>query len=106
MTVSANLMIETGRYRLGLELARKAERILSGSLPAGHWRIAAAQNIEGAALAGIGEYAQAEPLLLTSLAGLENAPIPRLAEDGRKRIAQLYTAWGRPEQARQYSSMP
>jgi tetratricopeptide (TPR) repeat protein len=106
MTVSANLMIETGRYRPGLELARQAERILAENLPAGHWRIAAAQNIEGAALAGIGEYAQAEPLLLTSLAGLENAPIPRLAEDGRRRIAQLYTAWGRPEKAQEYSSMP
>lgn len=106
MTVSANLLIETGRYSLGLELARKAEQILTGSLPAGHWRIAAARSIEGAALAGIGEFAEAEPLLLTSLEALENAPIPRLAEDGRRRIAQLYTAWGRPEKARQYASIP
>lgn len=106
MTVRADLMVLTGQYREGLETAREAERILSKSLPANHWRIAAAKSVEGAALAGIGQYEQAEPLLLTSLEGLAQAPIPQLADEGRKRVAQLYAAWGKPEKAQEYSTLP
>lgn len=106
MTALANLLFETRRFPEAIELAREAQRILLQSLPADHWRVAAAKNVEGAALARTGEYSQAEHLLLTSLAGLDQAPIPRLATDGRRRVAELYTAWGRPEKAQQYSMPP
>lgn len=105
MTVSANLMVATGRYAEGLELSREAQRILTQSLPESHWRIAAAKNSEGAALAGLGRYGEAEPLLLSSLEGLEQAPIPRLAEDGRRHVANFYSALGRPEEAKKYLAM-
>ncbi|HZD52552.1 MAG TPA: tetratricopeptide repeat protein, partial [Woeseiaceae bacterium] len=105
MTVYANLMVATGRYDEGLELSREAQRILLQSLPESHWRVAACRNVEGAALAGLGRYEEAEPLLLASLDGLEGAPIPRLAEQGRKHVADFYSAWGRPEEAEKYMAM-
>ena len=37
------------------------------SLPADHWLIAMAKNVQGAALTGLGRYAEAEKLLLASL---------------------------------------
>jgi tetratricopeptide (TPR) repeat protein len=105
MTVKANLLIATRRYTEALEVAREAQRILKKSLPEGHWRIAAAQYAEGEALAGIGQFEMAEPLLLSSLTGLERAPIPRLADDGRRRIAAFYSEWGKPEEGEKYLAM-
>lgn len=105
MTVLANLFVATGRYAEGLELSQEAQRVLTMSLPASHWRVAAASNIEGAALAGLGRFEEAEPLLLHSLEGLSQAPIPKLAEDGRRQVARFYSAWGRPEEARKFLAM-
>ncbi|MBT8110190.1 MAG: toll/interleukin-1 receptor domain-containing protein [Gammaproteobacteria bacterium] len=102
LAVLANLMIATGRFEEALQTARDARRILEQSVPDDHWLLAAATNVEGSALAGIGDYAQAEPLMLASLAGLEQAPIPNLAEEGRMRLADMYVAWGRPEEAAKY----
>ena len=65
-------------------------------------QVAAALNTEGAALAKLGAYADAEPLLVASLPGLENSPIPGLPDVGRKRLRELYLAWGRPEEAARY----
>ena len=64
--------------------------------------MAMASNVHGAALAGLGKYAEAEKLLLGSLKGLDGAPIPRLADKGRQRLAALYTSWGKPELAEPY----
>ena len=39
----------------------------------------------------------------TSLPGLGKAPIPNLEDRGRERLAELYLAWGKPEdEARKY----
>jgi hypothetical protein len=64
--------------------------------------VAAATSAEGAALAGQGQYAEAEPMLLSSLEGLANAPIPDLLPRTKATLANLYTAWGKPESARKY----
>lgn len=102
MTVKANQMLALRRYAEARELAAEARRVFGLSLPADSWQVAAAMATEGAALTGLGDYAGAEPLLLESQAGLEQSPIPRMAERGRIRIVELYTAWGRPEEARRY----
>lgn len=102
LTVIANLMIETGRFDAALDAARNAKSALLLSLPEDHWRVAVAMNYEGLALAGLGDYEAAESLLLASLDGLENAPIPAMAENGRKKLAEFYEAWGRPQQAAAY----
>jgi len=102
LTVLSNLTAETGRFDEALAYANEAHQILSQNLPDDHWRIAAAKYAQGLALAGSGKFAVAEPLLLASLSGLEQAPIPHLAADSRRRVAEFYTAWGRPEEAAKY----
>ena len=102
LTVQANLMLARGRYEEARAVAVEAQRILKLSLPDDSWQAAAARNTEGAALAKLGDYAGAEPLLLASLPSLEHSPIPGLPEVGRKRLRELYLAWGRPAEANKY----
>jgi hypothetical protein len=71
-------------------------------LPADHWQIAMAKNVEGAALTGLRRYAEAEKLLLASLPALSGSPIADLPERGRARLVALYTAWGKPENAKKF----
>jgi tetratricopeptide (TPR) repeat protein len=104
--LKADLFIALKRFDDALSLAREARRLLNDNLSDDHWRVAQAKNVEGSALAGIGDYDAAEPLLLSSLAGLEQGPIPALAEQAKIRLTQLYTAWGRPDEAAKYQAMP
>jgi hypothetical protein len=41
-------------------------------------------------------------MLLSSLDGLAHAPIPDLLSRTKATLANLYTAWGKPESARKY----
>ncbi len=102
LTVYANILLETGHYHQALSAVREARDILIQSLPETHWRVAAAKHVEGRALAGIGEFAMAEPILLASLDGLAQAPIPNLAEAGRSNMVKFYAAWGREEEAAKF----
>jgi tetratricopeptide (TPR) repeat protein len=104
LTLEANLMLAQERFGDALALAGSARDTLLMSLPNDHWSVAAAQSAAGAALAGLGSYADAEPLLLRSLEPLGQAPIPGMVEKNKGRLANLYTAWGKPEKARQYAS--
>ncbi len=106
LTVQANLLLAQGRPGEARKVAVEAQRILKLSLPDDSWQAAAARNTEGAALAKLGDYAGAEPLLLTSLPSLEHSPIPGLPEVGRKRLRELYLAWGRPAEANKYPGGP
>jgi tetratricopeptide (TPR) repeat protein len=102
LTVQANLLLARGRYDEARAGAVEAQRILKLSLPDDSWQAAAARNVEGAALAKLGDFAGAEPLLLASLPGLEHSPIPGLPSVGRQRLRELYLAWGRPAEAARY----
>jgi len=102
LTVQANLLLARGRYEEARAGAIEAQRILKLSLPDDSWQAAAARNVEGAALAKLGDFAGAEPLLLASLPGLEHSPIPGLPSVGRQRLRELYIAWGRPAEAARY----
>jgi tetratricopeptide (TPR) repeat protein len=106
MVLKADLFIAMERFDDALSLAREAQKLLKENLPDDHWRVAQAKNAEGSALAGLGDYDEAEPLLLSSLAGLEEAPIPALAQQARQRLARLYIAWGRPQEAAKYQAAP
>ena len=64
----------TRRYAAALTSARAAERIWSADLPASAWKIAVAQSAEGAALAGMGRYAEANKLLVHSRSVLASDP--------------------------------
>jgi tetratricopeptide (TPR) repeat protein len=99
LTVKANLLLATRHYEEARATAVEAQRILLLSLPQDSWQVSAAMNIEGAALGKLGRFGEAEKLLVASLPGLKQSPIPDLAAAGRRRLVELYTAWGRPEQA-------
>ncbi len=101
--MQANLLVARGRYAEALEVTGESLQILKPRLPADHWLIAMAENVQGAALAGLGRYAEAEKLLVASLPALAGSPIADLPERGRERLARLYTAWGKPEKAAAYS---
>jgi Flp pilus assembly protein TadD len=102
LIVKANLLLATRRFAEAKQVAVEARRILALTLPESDWQVAMAKNAEGAALAGLHDYAAAEPLLLGSLDGLRDSPLPDLVRSGRDRLANLYTAWGRPELASPY----
>ena len=68
--------------------------------------IAEAQSALGACLAAQGEYAEAEVLLKESYPVLEDTHTNLFVrrDDVRARLFDLYTAWGKPEQASQYQA--
>jgi tetratricopeptide (TPR) repeat protein len=102
LTVKANLLLAMGHFKEARQVAAEARAIAAASLPPDHWLVALATNTEGAALAAQGQFAAAEPMLLSSLDGLASAPIPGLPQRARARVAELYTAWGKPGLARKY----
>jgi tetratricopeptide (TPR) repeat protein len=104
LTVQANLLLARRRFQEARQVAAQARSIFATSLPEDHWQVAMAMNAEGAALAGLGDYEKAEPLLLASLPRLSGSPVPGLVNRGTVRLADLYTAWGRPDQAIKYTS--
>ncbi len=102
LTVKANLLLAMRRFEEARQAAAESRRILALTLPGDHWQVAMAKNVEGAALVGLKDYRNAEPLLVGSLGALSAAPIPDLPQRGRIRLAELYTAWGKPGQASKY----
>ena len=63
LTSLAILQVDTRRYSDALDSARQAVRIYTAAYSATHWRTAIAASAEGAALAGLGRFAEAEKLL-------------------------------------------
>ncbi len=102
LTVRAYLLLTQRKYAAAMADTEEADRILAPRFAASQWQRAMALNVHGAALAGLGKFALAEKELLSSLDPLSGAPIPNAAARGRQRLAQLYTAWGKPEMAQKY----
>jgi tetratricopeptide (TPR) repeat protein len=98
----ADLFVTTDRFNEALELTRIAKASMLESLPEDHWLVAYALSAEGAALAALGAYDEAEPLLLASFGPLEFAPIPGALARHRLRLGDLYIDWGKPGEAAQY----
>jgi tetratricopeptide (TPR) repeat protein len=63
LTHLAILQLATGYFDEALLSARDAVRIYEATLPSAHWRTAVAASVEGAALARLGNYDEAERLL-------------------------------------------
>jgi tetratricopeptide (TPR) repeat protein len=63
----AILELALRKYDEALVAARGAVAIFSSALSPTHWKTALAEGAEGAALAGLGRYAEAEPLLARSV---------------------------------------
>ncbi|MCP4654137.1 MAG: serine/threonine protein kinase [bacterium] len=81
--------------------------ILRENKPAGDWEIADAVGVLGAYLTTLGRYAEAEPCLLESYRVLEQSKGPRATytRDASRRLADLYQAWNRPQEAARYRSL-
>jgi hypothetical protein len=67
------------------------------------WDLYDRQSLLGASFMGQGKCAEAEPLLLSGYEGLQKQSSAisvdaNLPEAGQ-RLVQLYTAWGKPDQA-------
>jgi tetratricopeptide (TPR) repeat protein len=67
----AILDVALRRYDAGLASAREALAILEPALSATNWKTAVAESAQGAALAGLGRWAEAEPHLTHSVSVLE-----------------------------------
>jgi tetratricopeptide (TPR) repeat protein len=106
-----NATVAHGLVLLDLTRTAEAEHELRGALgnarrafPAGHWRIALAENALGAALSARRRFQEADTLLvrgydrLTATLG-SSALDTRLA---RGRLVAHYQRWGRPELAARY----
>ena len=70
------------------------------------WAIAELETIRGACLTARKQYTEAERALLVSLEDLQKhyPDNKRVIKDTRRRLAKLYTSWGRPENAAQWRS--
>ncbi len=74
LTHVAILQVATGKYAEAAQTAHEAKEIYSAALSPTHWTTAVAAGAEGAALTGLGNYAQAESLLFDSDAALAKDP--------------------------------
>lgn len=100
------LQIATHKYKDALASSRTAADIYAAALSASNWKTALAESINGAALAGIGEYQEAERRLMPSYTILTNdaGALPMYRELARRYVADLYQSWGRPREARRYAA--
>jgi len=112
-TVSA--LVSLGQVRLGQRRYAEAESLLREALSAQEkngpdaWQAYNIQSLLGACLAAQARFAEAELLSVAAYHGLQQRQIA-IPHDSRwaldqaaERIVQLYSAWGRPQQASEWS---
>jgi tetratricopeptide (TPR) repeat protein len=103
----AILQVAMRDYPDALLSARAAKEIFTSALSASNWKTAIAQSVNGAALTGVGKYAEAERELLQAyrLLSQDAAALPTYRTLARRYLEDLYRKWGRPEDARRYAAM-
>ena len=103
----AVLLLETDRADGALEMAVAASETLAATFGDDHWRTAWARCLEGASLAALGRFADAEPLLLQAYELLSTGTGARVSQvaSASRYLVDLYTAWDRPEDAARYSEV-
>jgi tetratricopeptide (TPR) repeat protein len=102
----AILQVATHKYTDALSSARAAGDMYTAALSASNWKTALAESVSGAALAGMGEYPEAEQRLLHGYTVLSNNPaaLPMYRKLARHYLEALYRSWGRPADAIRYAS--
>ena len=102
----AILQNATHRYQDALASSREAVEIYTAAASASDWKTALADSISGAALTGLGEYADAEQHLVHSYAiiGNDAGALPTYRALARRYLVELYRAWGRPQEATRYAA--
>lgn len=94
LSIKANLLLATKDFVAARDTAHQARLILTENLSADHWRVATAASAEGAALTELGEYAEAEALLVRSKEILSQggAAMELLSRQSAERLDRLYAA--------------
>jgi tetratricopeptide (TPR) repeat protein len=94
-TLLAQGRAEEARESLGEALEIRRERL------GDHWLVANTQSLYGEALAALERFEEAEPLLLQAVERLRASLGEQdfRARDAARRVAALYTTWGKPELA-------
>ena len=107
LTGLAMLFLETKRYDEALEAAMEASTIWAGTTMSNHWRAAVATSAQGAALAGLGRYEEAEPLLLEGVGALQgdSGALTRYVAAASRWLADLYEKLGRTDEAAKYRAI-
>ena len=107
LMVQGMIYSETNKIDEAEKLLREAVRIRSENMPETHFLRATANGALGEFLTGQKRFAEAEPFLLSSYESLNKsqaANSPR-ALRARQRLANLYAAWNKPDQALRYRAM-
>jgi tetratricopeptide (TPR) repeat protein len=83
---------------------REGLNIRRGILPRGHWVVADGECALGGCLTGLKRFAKAEPLLLSGLDGLQKdvRASPQAVRKTHDDLIELYEAWGKPDQAKEW----
>jgi tetratricopeptide (TPR) repeat protein len=98
------VLLKQQKYAEAEPLLREAAGVLEKKTPEA-WPRFNTENMLGAALAGQGKYQDAEPMLLSGYEGLVAReslipfPLQVNIEQAGQRIVQLYSDWGKAEQA-------
>jgi len=102
----AILQVATHRYADAARSAQVAQDIFTKSVSATNWKTAVAESVNGAALAGLGDYPAAEKQLLQGYTLLkdDSAALPMYRTLARSYLEDLYRRWGRPQDARRYAA--
>ena len=101
------LQVAQHKYQDALVSARTAAEIYTAALSATNWKTAICQSINGAALAGIGQFPEAEQHLVQGYTVLSNdAGAPAMYRKlARGYLEGMYRSWGRPGDARRYAEV-
>ena len=107
LMVQGMIFSQTGRTAEAEKLLREAVRIRTENVPETHFLRATANGALGEFLTTQARFAEAESFLLASYQSLkksqaENSPRTRLA---LQRLANLYEAWNKPDQAAPYRAL-
>jgi len=97
-------LIAERRFEEAAELLRGCLAVRQKSLPEDHWLIGDTMVRLGGAIAGQGEFVEAESLLVegyAELTGARQAPAERKTHAIRQ-IIDMYESWGRPDEATQW----
>jgi tetratricopeptide (TPR) repeat protein len=105
LTNVAILQVATHKYQDALLSSRAAVEMFAAASDS-DWRTALAESVSGAALTGIGEYADAEKHLIHGYTILSNdaGTMPTYRALARSYLEALYRAWGRPHDAGRYAA--
>ena len=103
--VLGQTLIDAGRPAEGEPHLRQALAMRKKLLPANHWLIANTESVLGGSVAAQGRYEDAERLLLESYRKLlaDRGAASDKTRDARRRLSELYTAWGRSAEAAKYT---